>query len=326
MSAKPTVTLTFAGDETKLTESMARVGGSTEKLGSSVGSASDKMKESGGHLENLTEKSDTAEQRFIGMSDIIGGVTDGFAAWGDESLTTTEKVQQIGMAMADLAGGLANFLLPVLGQVTSFMKVQLTAAMSFVAAHPLMFAILALVAVFILLWTQSETFRRIVIDAFNAVGRFIRDVFGTAIGWIVDRWNDMINWFGDLPGKIGRALGAIGRFIGDAFKGGLNVAIDVINWFVDRANDIIHGINIISPFADIPNIGHIGRLHTGGIVPGAPGSERLAILQAGEQVLPVGASAGAGGGGTVTFAGDTDGALATVIMKLVRDGTITIAA
>jgi hypothetical protein len=36
----------------------------------------------------------------------------------------------------------------------------------------------------------------------------------------------------------------------------------------------------------------IPRLHEGGIVPGAPGTEQLALLQAGERVSPAGAPAG----------------------------------
>lgn len=326
MTAKPTVMLTFAGDETKLTESMARVGTATDKVGGGVGKANDKVRESGGAFEMLTEKADTSEQRFIGFADILAGTMDGFEAWNDESLSTGERLQALGMAVADVAGGLASFLLPVLGQVTTFLRTGLGSAMSFIAAHPLIFTLTALVGVFVLLWTQSETFRNIVIGVFNTVGNFIKDVFGGAIGWIVDRWNDTIDFFKGIPRAIGDAFSAVGRFIGDAFKGALNVAIDVINWFVDRANDIIYGINVVNPFTDIPYISHIRRLHTGGIVPGTPGQERLAVLQAGETVLPAGTGSAGGRPGprTVTFAGNIDGAMATAIMYLFNTGQIQI--
>jgi hypothetical protein len=322
--SKPTVTLTLAGDESKLTESFDKVGAASKRMETKVGGASDKMKESGSALENLTERADNGETRFQGMADVIGGVTEGFAAWNDESLSTTEKIQTMSMAAADLAGGLVGFLLPVLGQVATFLKTQLLTAMNFIAAHPLIFALLALVAVFALLWANSETFRRIVIDVFNAVGGFIKDVFGAAIGWIVDRWNDMINWFKGLPGRIGDALGAIGRFVGDAFKAGLNVAIDIINWFVRRANDLIDGINWVSPFGDIPHIPQIGRMHNGGIVGGAPGTEQLKILQAGEQVTAARNVDGGSGQAAVVFGGDTDSAFATAFERLVQTGVITI--
>lgn len=324
MASKPTVTLTFAGDEQKLTDAMSRVGGASKKMGDDVGKSSEKMGDAGGKLDTLTEHADTTEKRFIGFSDILSGGLDGLEAWGDDSLSTGEKMQKMGMAVADIAGGMANFLLPVMGQVATFMKTQLLAALNFISAHPLIFTLTALVGVFVLLWTQSETFRRIVIDVFNAVGGFIKTVFGAAIDWIVDRWNDTIDFFKGIPKAIGDAFGAVGRFIGDAFKGALNIAIDIINWFVDRANDIIYGINVVSPFTDIPYIGHIRRLHTGGIVPGAAGEERMAILQAGETVLPAGSSAGGGSVATVRFAGDVDSGFATWFQNMVRTGVLTI--
>lgn len=323
--SKPTVTLTFAGDESKLTSSMDKVGTASETMGSRVGRSSEEMATAGSRAEAMAEKTDTAEARSQGFADVLTGATEGLAAWNDESLSGTEKMIALGQAGADLAGGLTNFLIPAISSVATFLKGGLSSAMSFVAAHPLVFVLLALVAVFVLLWTQSETFRRVVMDAFNAVGRFIRDTFGPVIGWIVDRWNDMIGWFKDLPRKIGEALSGIGRFVGDAFKSGLNVAIDIVNWFVRRANDLIDGINWVSPFADIPHIPQIARMHSGGVVSGTPGSEQLRILQAGEQVIPRSGRLDGGGGGTaVTFGGNTDSAFAGAFMKLVRDGTIQL--
>lgn len=321
--SKPTVTLTFAGDESKLTDSFDKVGKSSTKMEEDVTKSSEKLSSGGGTLDKLTERADGTEKRFIGFSDILSGGIDGLEAWGDESLSTGEKMQKMGMAVADIAGGMANFLLPVLGQVATFMKTQLASAFTFIAAHPLIFTLTALVAVFALLWTQSETFRRIVIDVFNAVGGFIRNVFVSVIDWVLKRWNDVIDFFKGIPKAIGDAFAAVGRFIGDAFKGALNVAIDILNWFVDRANNLIYGINVISPFNDIPYIPHIPRMHNGGIVGGAPGSEQLTMLQAGETVGAASAPDGSRGA-VVRFDGDTDGAFATAFQKLVRDKVITI--
>lgn len=122
-----------------------------------------------------------------------------------------------------------------------------------------------------------------------------RDSVVRAKQWIVDRWNDIIAFFGSIPRRIGEAFGSLGRILGDALKGAFNVGIDAINWFIDRANSAIHGINVINPFSDIPSIPKIGRMHSGGTVPGPLGMERLTILEAGETVLPVGAGRGGGG-------------------------------
>lgn len=156
---------------------------------------------------------------------------------------------------------------------------------------------------------------------FGPVGRFASTVFDGAKNavvavkdWIVARWTDVVNFFTSIPEKIGRALGGLGRAIGDAFKSALNIAIDVINWFIDRANDVIYAINLVNPFDDIPNIPKLKRLHEGGIVPGSPGTERLAILEAGETVLPADSR---GFGGTVTVRLIADGA-DTEMLRLLR--------
>lgn len=195
--------------------------------------------------------------------------------------------------------------------------------MTFVAAHPLMIALIALAAIFVLLWTRSETFRNIVMGVFNAVGDFVRTVFGGAINWIVDRFNGLISWFTSIPQRIGAAFGNIGGFLGDAFKAGLNMAIGYINWWIDRINNLIYGINLINPFSDIPNIPHIPRLHTGvSTVPGAPGTEMLAILQAGERVST--SSESSGGATSVHVSGDFNSLLYQAIKIGLKTGKLVI--
>jgi hypothetical protein len=54
-------------------------------------------------------------------------------------------------------------------------------------------------------------------------------------------------------------------------------------------------------------------MHTGGIVPGAPGQESLAILQAGERVTP---SSRAGGRTVIELRGQDD--MARLLVELLR--------
>lgn len=322
--SKPTVTLTLAGDESKLTESFAKVGQASQKMGEDVGKASSKIQEGTSKLDAAIEKSDTIDTRAMGFRDTITGVSDTMKGLTDSSLSTEERLLTLGMGVGDLASGFTNLLLPAIGNIKNFMTGPLIQAFDFVKAHPLIFALTALVGVFVLLWTQSETFRRIVIDVFNAVGNFIKTVFMGAIDGIVAAWHGVIDFFKNIPRWIGEALGSIGRFIGDAFKGGLNIAIDIINWFIRRANDIIDGINWISPFDDIPHIPQISRMHSGGVVSGAPGTEQLRILQAGEEVVSNQGRRDNAGGATIRFAGNTDSAVASMIMGLVQTGQIQI--
>lgn len=182
--------------------------------------------------------------------------------------------------------------------------------------------IAGLVAAIVILWNKSAAFR----DFFTGIWNGIKDTVGGVARWIGDRARDIGDSFAAIPRRIADAFGSIGSAIGNAFKGALNVAIDVINWFVDRANDIIYGINVVNPFSDIPYINHIRRLHTGGEVPGAPGTEKLAILQAGERVLPLGSREGQSGGGAsqVIVGGNADSAVGEMINYLIRIGEIQI--
>jgi phage-related protein len=324
MASKPTVTMTFAGDESKLTSSFEKVGAASTKMGDDVGKASSRISESSGKLEGAIEKADTIDTRAMGFRDTITGVSDTLKGLNDSSLSTEERLLTLGMGIGDLASGFANYLLPALGNAAAFMKGGLATAMNFIAAHPLIITIGLLTAAIVFLVTRTEWFRDVATNVWNWIAGLVKNVTNATVGWVIDRWNDVTGWFERLPENIGKAFTAVGRFIGDAFKGALNVAIDILNWFVDRANDLIYGINIVNPFDDIPYIGHIARLHSGGVVPGSPGMEVPMMLQAGEEVTSTAGRRTGDRGVTVNWGGDVDGAFATAFMNMVRLGQITI--
>lgn len=120
--------------------------------------------------------------------------------------------------------------------------------------------------------------------------------------WIIARWNDVIGFFGGLPGRIGRIASNLFTGIKDAFKG-------AINWIIDRWNRLDLEIGPFSIPSWIPGLGgkkfhipdifpDIPKLHTGGMFRApSPGGEGLALLRDREVVLPPGAS----GGGGITY-------------------------
>ena len=318
----PTVELTIDGDSRGAEKAADNVGEAFEDLSDNVGKASRDMEEKGGGAFNtMTEGADTAETRFTGFYDTLGGAADALSAFGDDSLSTQEKLVALGQAGADLAGGLVGFVIPAVQSLAGFLAGPLKMAMTFISSHPLLITLGILIALFVTLWTTSETFRNVVIGVFQAVGGFIASVFGGTIQWIVDRFNWLVGFFSGLGQAIGGALASVGRFIGDAFKGALNIAIGVINWFIDRANDIIYGINVISPFDDIPNIPHIAKLASGGMAT----RDGMAFLHEGETVRSKGESARDGGeGGAIEVTGDTNTWLYKMIKQGIREGKIKL--
>jgi hypothetical protein len=200
-------------------------------------------------------------------------------------------------------------------------------------------AIVALVAIIVVAYKNSETFRDIVNGAFTAVKNVVMGVYNwvkdnwplllailtgpiglavlaiithwdtiknafTAVkDWISDRIGDIVGFFTGLPGRIAGAASNMFDGIKDAFRG-------AINWIIGKWNNLrltiggntfdlpgpLGSITIPSMSLDTPNIPY---LHAGGVVPGAPGSDVLAMLQGGERVIPRGGTIGAGGGTTV---------------------------
>lgn len=296
MGNKPAVTLTLAGDERRLSEAFDRVGAASKQMADKVEDSSRGLVDSGSRFDDYAEKSDNAETKSQGFADVLTGAKDAMAAWGDESLSTSDKMIALGQAGADLAGGFTNFLIPAIGSLAGNLKGGLASAMTFIAAHPLLIVIGLLAAAVIFLITQTDWFQAVATRVFNWVGNLARGVFGNSVQFVIDIWQSVIGFFESLPGKIGGALGSLGRFIGDAFKGGLNVAVDFLNFGIDRINNLIYGVNVVNPFSDVPYIPHVPRLHGGGVFHADGGGEGLALLRDGERVTAAGQ--GGSGGGT----------------------------
>jgi phage-related protein len=343
MASKPTVTLTLAGDEAKLTDAFDKVGVASKQMSDKVDSSSKAMTDSGDRFDTLTESADGAEGKFMGFHDVLDGVKGGLETLADPSASLTDKLIGLGQAGADIAGGLASFLIPALqgmwGRLTATTAAQwaLTTAQtawnavteaSAVAmkllnaafiSSPIGWVVLligGLVAAFIILWNKSAAFR----DFFIGVWDGIKSVVGGVVDWIKSVWNGIPGFFTGIVTSIGNIFSGIGDAIKGAFKGAINFVIDMLNKAIDFFNKIIYGVNLVNPFSDIPNIPHIPKLHTGGVVPGMPGQERLMMLQGGERV----STSSQGGGGTVTFTGDLDGAIQRLIMKWFNNGDIRL--
>ena len=121
----------------------------------------------------------------------------------------------------------------------------------------------------------------------------ISDTLGGAFGAARDRASEaieaVVGFVTGLPGRIG----GIGTSIAEAIIGGLksawNAAASTIN---DLIPDSI-GVGI-GPSIDVED-NPLPIFHDGGIVPGQPGQEVLAVLEAGERVYSASATAAAGG-------------------------------
>ncbi|NIJ10629.1 phage-related protein [Saccharomonospora amisosensis] len=322
---------------------------SAKKMSSAADDSSRRIRDHGDGMERWADQADSVDTRAMGFRDTLTGVQDGLAGLRGEGESTFENLMLLGFGIGDLASGFANFLIPAMASfwgwltsttaatwlataaqtawaaITKGVTIATAALNAVMRANPILFVvglIAALVIAFGTLWNKSEGFRNFFIGMWNT----IKNVVSGAVNFIKNLWNGIPGFFRGIVSGIGRVFGGIGNAIKNAFKGAINFVIDLLNGAVTAVNGLIGGINLI-PGVSIPRIPHIPKFHQGGIVPGAPGSETLAILQAGERVIPAGRADRAGGQAqmSVGFHGNTDSAVATLIMGLIRSGDIQIA-
>jgi phage-related protein len=383
MAGKNQVTLTFAGDSTKLEQAFKGVGSAAKTMGDDVGTASRKVGDSTDSFDKLGGGLDTTYDKFDSLEAVGRGTTDTMS--GLSSIMKGDLLQgstDLAGGVAALADGIGGALVPMLKNGVTWIKnttiaqrlLNLTMMLNPIGLVVL--AIVALVAVFVIAWKKSETFRNIVKGALGAVRAafmWLVDGFGKAWKALSGAWSRFTSWVSgwktsvtnrvkSLFAQIGAAFsaawtavsGAWGRFIGwvsgwktsitnriysafaqlgGAFSsawttvsgawgrlltwvGGWKKAISgkvsgmwdgikeafrsAINWMITKWNNLEFRIPSID--THIPGVGHVGgftlgtpnipTFHTGGIMPGAPGSEGLALLQAGERITPAGRSSG----------------------------------
>ncbi len=324
MASNNEVILTFAGDSTKLEESFDRVGGASKSMSDSVGRAARSMDDHGNSLGKLGEKADNSERNLIGVHDVIDGTATIMQGPGKQGIVAYVQ------GWADLAGGLAPLLISlaqtkvsviantvamaahatwsavVRGATIAWTGVQwlLNAAL---LANPIVLivaGIILLIGVIVLIATKTDWFQK---------------AWKVAWGWIKDTAIDVWNWLKDLPDKIGNVFSKVAGFISAPYRAAFNFIADAWNNTIGRLSWTVPGW---VPFigGNTISVPRLPKFHSGGVVPGAPGAEMLAVLQAGERVIPAGDS----GGGAVRLvvAGDGDSALATFLHSLVREGIL----
>lgn len=144
-------------------------------------------------------------------------------------------------------------------------------------------AIVALIAILVVAWKKSDTFRKIVTTAFN----WVKNAASTAFNWIKRNWPLLLgiitgpigwavtavvrNW-DHIKSAVSRAVTGIKGFLSGMWDGmvsgakaAVNAAIGVINGAVGGINTLIDGANFL-PGVSIPHVPSIPYLAEGGVV------------------------------------------------------------
>lgn len=142
--------------------------------------------------------------------------------------------------------------------------------------------------------------------------------------FFVEKWDEITDFFSEIPGRIASTAGGMWDSITSSFKSVINT---IIGWW-NNLSFTIGGQTIDLPFGQsftIPSVTlstpNIPYLHSGGVFRAPPGqSEGLAMLQDREVVLPAGQPAMAGAGPT-TINLVVDG---KTLARVVRDDLIRL--
>jgi hypothetical protein len=234
-------------------------------------------------------------------TDALSGVTD-FATLAFKSEIVQKGLSTAGTIAHTVASGVAK------GATLAWTGVQwlLNAALTANPIGLIIVGIVALIAVIVLIATKTTWFQTAWKVAWGAIKTAAEAVW---------------NWLKQVPGWIGSAFAKIADLITLPFRTAFNFVSDAWNNTIGKLSwtvpDWIPGIG-----GKTISVPHLPHFHTGGVVPGTPGSEMLAVLQAGEKVIPASASSSGSGAVTLVVGGGGDTALATFLHSLVRQGIL----
>lgn len=286
-----------------------------DKVGQAAETSSKDVKSAADATDHLASKSSIATGALGALGSgfaLVGGENSKYAAaLGSAALATdflsgvgdsltlvleSTKVKMVAAKIATVGKTIAEKAATVASKAMAAAQWALNAAMSANPIGLVVLAIVALVAIFVVAYKKSETFRSIVTGAFSAV----KDAAGAVKDWVVNKFTALVTFFSTMPGKIAKVAGGMWDGIKGSFTG-------VINFLIDAWNSLDFGIHIQIPDW-VPGVGGKGldiddiipdipRLATGGVVKARPGGV-LALLGEGghdEAVIPLTRPAGPAG-------------------------------
>lgn len=297
---------------------------SVEKTFDSVKKSSDDMSSG---FDRAGEAADGAEGKAQGFADTLTGTTDVMAGAGQIAKGDLYGgLVTAGGGVADLAGGMASFLIPALKGMTLTSIRAKAATIAHTAAtkaqtvaqralnlvmrmNPIgliITGIMLLVGALILAYKKSETFRRIVNSAFHAVQAgasfafgWVKDhwplllailtgPFGLAVLVIVKKRDAILGFFRGMPGKMKGLMGGVADIITAPYRVAFGAIKDLWNSTVGGFGFEIPGWvpKVGGKSFTIPEMAHGGI--TGGLISVGERGRELIRVPSGSTVIPNG--------------------------------------
>jgi phage-related protein len=228
------------------------VGDSAKQMANDVEQASRTADTAASRLDGVADSADNLDSKAGRATGALGALSSGFELMGPGGAAAAAGLQSAALATDFLsgAGQALTLVLELESVATAKAKVatiahgvaaKATAAGQWVlnaamAANPVLIivaGIVALVAVLVLAYKKSETFRRIVDAAFGAV----KDAAAAAFGWIKENWPLLL---AILTGPIGLAVLVVVKNW-DAIKAGAGKVLDAVEAIATKVKDGLVG-------------------------------------------------------------------------------------
>lgn len=228
------------------------------------------------------------------------------AAW---AMTAAAAVKNTAVMVAQSAVMVAKW---VWMGVQSLLQAGRMAAAWIIALGPIAWvtvAVIAIAALIIANWDKIKAFTikiwSVVSDFFEEIWSGIKSGVKNAAEWVVDKFDALMSFFSNLPGKVDQAAKGMWDGIKDSFRGMLN---KIIGWWNDFDVSLTVPTNALTKFMGLAGKGftlrtpNIPQLATGtNYVP----QDMFAMLHEGEAVVPkkYNNNQGNAGGGTLNHTG-----------------------
>lgn len=217
--------------------------------------------------QDLTQANQDAQQY---QADANQAVIDGTQAQLDLSEAQKEANPPDLQKWADQLNMVTPLLTAVVGVVGLITAAQWAWNAAQLASPTtwIILAIVALIAIVVLLVKHW--------DKVKAAG-------SAAWRWIKDAAKSAWDWMKQIPGWIGKAFSKIASVISAPYRAAFNLIADAWNNTIGRLSWTVPGwIPFIG--GNTISVPHLPKFHSGGIVPGAPGTEVPIMAMAGEAV------------------------------------------
>lgn len=280
MAKSAILSIDIVSDASKAADGFSKAGSSATGLATDLGKVDAAATEADRKMRLTAEGADNLDSKSAQATGSLGALSSGFELVGLEKYAM--GLQSAAMATDFFAGvGEGLNLILELQWVQSVKNVAIkvkdaivtkaasiatrgwaiaTAALNAVmAGNPIalvVLAIVALIAVIVIAYKRSETFRKIVDAAFSAIQRVIVGTVNAIVGFVTSHWRLLL---AILTGPFGLAFLAIQKF-GPNVVSSVSASLDRLRTAVFRALDRVLGL-----FRDLPGrivraVGDLGRL------------------------------------------------------------------